>query len=99
MTLLERLTADLPEGFEFSNQEQEFIAMAEAQQADIERLEAALAIQETFVDGSMGNQRLNFLFGELRSARQARALILARVKIPADLPTTRPKAINGRWKA
>ena len=99
MTLLERLTADLPEGFEFSNQEREFIAMAEAQQADIERLEAVLAIQETFVDGSMGNQRLNFLFAELRQMRNTRSLILSRVKIPADdLIPAKGKTANGRWK-
>jgi hypothetical protein len=96
MSLLEQLTADLPEGFEFSNQDREFIAMAEAQQGDISRLEASLADQETFVDGSAGNQRLNFLFAELRQMRNTRALILARVKIPQDSPSS--KTAHGRWQ-
>ena len=99
MTLLERLTADIPEGYEFSNQDREYIAMAEAQQRDIDRLEAVLAEQETFVNGSMGNQRLNFLFAELRQMRNTRSLILARVKIPGDAPSSSTsKAANGRWK-
>lgn len=98
MTLLERLTADLPKGYEFSNQELEQIAMVEAQQSDIERLEKTLAEQETFVDGSMGNQRLNFLFAELRQMRNTRSLILSRVKIPSESQPLHSKTANGRWK-
>lgn len=98
MTLLERLTADLPKGYEFSNQELEQIAMVEAQQSDIERLEKTLAQQETFVDGSMGNQRLNFLFAELRQMRNTRSLILSRVKIPSESQPLQSKTANGRWK-
>lgn len=84
MALIDQLSKDLPEGMEWDEKDLQVIALAEATFADIARLEALIEREGDVVTGSMGQQRLNAAFTEVRGQRLAAARMLALLKIPEE---------------
>ena len=90
----------LPPGHEWDERELALLSLAEAQAADIDRLEADLAEQGVRIAGRTGT-RLNTAFAEVRQARVALARILGGVDIPESVNTATlhgRKAAAARWK-
>jgi hypothetical protein len=73
--LVETIRAALPPGHEWDERELTLLSLAEAQAADIDRLEADLAEQGARIP-ARGGERLNTAFAEVRQGRAALARIL-----------------------
>jgi hypothetical protein len=86
MALIDDLSKDLEEGYEWSQNELTMIALAQAQLNDIETLEALLEAEGAITPGSRGQMRLNAIFTEVRGARLAAARIISLLKIQETTP-------------
>ncbi len=69
---------------QFTERELVILDLARRQANDIAALEELLAEQGPTVTGSMGQQRLNPIFAEVRLARASLARILAELRMPDD---------------
>jgi hypothetical protein len=96
--LVNQLNESLDEGDEFDEREQALLDLARRQADDIEALEAALKTQGAMVTGSMGQERLNPIFGELRQQRTALARILGAVNFrdESDGTTSSKSVVRSR---
>jgi hypothetical protein len=81
MALIDHLSKDLTEGYEWSENDLQLIALAEAQIKDISTLETLLENEGAITPGSRGQMRLNAIFTEVRGARLAAARIISLLKI------------------
>ena len=98
--LVKTIRAALPPGHEWDERELALLSLAEAQAADIDRLEADLAEQGVRV-AARGGERLNQAFAEVRQGRVALARILGGIDIPESVGTASlhgRKAAAARWK-
>jgi hypothetical protein len=86
MALIDNLTQDLEEGYEWSQNELQLIALAQAQLNDIATLEALLEAEGAITPGSRGQMRLNAVFTEVRGARLAAARIISLLKVDESKP-------------
>jgi hypothetical protein len=86
MALIEDLSQDLEEGYEWSQNELKLIALAQAQLNDIATLEALLEAEGAITPGRRGQMRLNAIFTEVRGARLAAARIISLLKIEESRP-------------
>jgi hypothetical protein len=84
LPLIDDLSKDLPEGFEWSENELQLIALAQSQLDDVEALERALEAEGAVVKGSTGQPRLNPIFTEVRGGRLAAARIISMLKINTE---------------
>jgi hypothetical protein len=94
--LIATVRDSLPPDHEWDERELAWLALAEAQAADIDRLEADLAER-----GPRVGERLNQAFAEVRQGRVALARILGGVNIPESVKTATlhgRKAAAARWK-
>ncbi len=97
--LVETIRASLPPRHEWDERELALLSLAEAQAADIDRLEADLAEQGVRIP-ARGGERLNTAFAEVRQARVALARILGGIDIPESVNTASlhgRKAAAARW--
>ena len=86
MALIDQLSEDLSEGYEWSENDLQLIALAQAQLNDITALEALLEAEGAITPGSRGQMRLNAIFTEVRGARLAAARIISLLKIDETKP-------------
>jgi hypothetical protein len=86
MALIDDLTQDLEEGYEWSQNELTMISLAQAQLNDIATLEALLEAEGAITPGSRGQMRLNAVFTEVRGARLAAARIISLLKVDESKP-------------
>jgi hypothetical protein len=97
---VERVVAirgSLPASHEWSERELELLDLAEAQAADVDRLEADIG--ETGV--RLANGRLNQTLGEVRQGRVALGRLLGLIDIPEDVRPAQvhaSHAARARWK-
>jgi hypothetical protein len=84
--LVETIRAALPSGHEWDERELALLPLAEAQAADIDRLEADLAEQGVRIP-ARGGERLNTALAEVRQGRAALARILGGIDIPESVGT------------
>ncbi|WP_157487923.1 MULTISPECIES: hypothetical protein [unclassified Leifsonia] len=89
--LVAQMNGALPVGAEWDERELALLSLAQRQADDIELLEKVLKDQGPIVTGSMGQDRLNPIFTEVRQGRQALAKILEAIKLPDE-------GLNGRVK-
>ena len=90
----------LPPSQEWDERESALLSLAEAQAADIDRLEADIAKRGVRVKGG-GGEVLNQSICEVRQARVALARILGQVDISESLAPASlhgRKAIEARWQ-
>lgn len=98
--LVQRIREALPQDHEWDEREEALLALASAQAADIERLEADIAANGVRVKGRSG-EVLNQAVGEVRQARVALARLLGQVDIPeSESPASLHgrKAAEARWR-
>jgi hypothetical protein len=86
MALIDQLSEDLSEGYEWSENDLQLIALAQAQLNDITTLEALLEAEGAITPGSRGQMRLNAIFTEVRGARLAAARIISLLKVDETKP-------------
>ena len=86
MALIDDLSKDLEEGYEWSQNELTMISLAQAQLNDIANLEALLEAEGAITPGSRGQMRLNAVFTEVRGARLAAARIISLLKVDESKP-------------
>jgi len=86
MALIEDLSQDLEEGYEWSQNELKLIALAQAQLHDIVALEAVLEAEGSVTPGSRGQMRLSAVYTELRGSRLAAARMISLLKIEESRP-------------
>ena len=85
----------LPSAQEWDERESALLSLAEAQAADIDRLEADIAKRGVRVKGR-GGEVLNQSISEARQGRVALARILGQVDVPESLS---PASLHGRKAA
>ena len=97
--LVVALRSALPSSQEWDERELALFALAEAQAADIDRLEADIAENGPRVPGR-GGEVLNQAFSEVRQARVALARILGQIDVPEAISPASlhaRKAAEARW--
>jgi len=93
--------------FELDADELKVLTMASKSADDLSALEAAQAGAEVMVPGSMGQERVNPLFAEIRATRALVSQLLGRLKLPDEAvaaaaksqfnSTRARKAAGARW--
>ena len=92
--------------FELNADELQVLTMAARSADDLDALEAALVGASVMVPGSMGQERVNPLYAEIRATRALIGTLLARLKLPdeeadaakSEFNTARArKAAGVRW--
>jgi hypothetical protein len=81
MALIDQLSQDLTEGYEWTENDLQLITLAQSQLNDIATLEALLESEGAIIPGSKGQMRLNAIFTEVRGARLAAARIISLLKV------------------
>ena len=71
--------------FELDADELKILTMAAKSADDLSALEGAREGAEVMVPGSMGQERVNPLFAEIRATRALISQLLARLKLPDDV--------------
>jgi phage terminase small subunit len=66
---------------------------------DLDRLEKALAASPVLVAGSMGQEKVNPLFAECRSARSLLAALLKQIGVPDPVEVQKIRAISRSTQA
>lgn len=96
---VEAVRDSLPPAIEWDEREQALLALALAQAADIDRLEADIAKRGVRVAGR-GAEVLNQALGEVRQQRVALARLLGQLEIPESVSgrtVHATKAAEARW--
>ena len=70
--------------YELNPDELELVAMAARSADDLAKLEAELVNAPVMVPGSMGQERVNPLFAEVRATRALIGQLLGRLKLPDE---------------
>lgn len=102
--LIAQINAALPENGEWDERELAILDLARRQANDIADLETVLAGQGPLVKGSMGQERLNPAFAELRQQRLALGRLLESIRLPDEgmghVPDPKKsRAAATRWRA
>lgn len=99
MDIVKRLTAELPEGYEWTEKELALMHLAQATADTIKQLEAELNTSPVMNPGSRNQPRINPLIVELRLQRESLAKILARIHIPdgEEKSEQHQRAALARW--